>query len=356
MSWCTIESDPGVFTELIGEFGVKGVQVEELYSLDDASFAPMRPVYGLVFLFKWMPTPDDRPTLDAAECGGLFFAKQVVTNACATQALLSILLNREDVDIGETLSDFKAFTTGMTPDVCGELIGASPEIRTAHNSFARPEPFVMTSKVATEKDDVFHFLSYVSYGGMVYELDGLKAGPILIGEAGDDWIATVRPEIERRISAAAGDIHFNLMALVRNRKEAAEEVMAVASSRISRIEAKLASLDGGAAMDVEAADGDEGFALAEDADGLRAQLVEATTELSESKDIVSSEERKFEKWRVENERRKHNYLPFAVELLKQLSKAGKLDGLIEHAKERTQARVAAAEEKKKAEAEAGGSS
>lgn len=62
-------------------------------------------------------------------------------------------------------------------------------------------------------------------------------------------------------------------------------------------------------------------------------------ELSRLRLLIEEEERKRKRYQVESVRRKHNYLPLIVEMLKVLAKEGQLLPLYEKAKEKTRDRV-----------------
>ncbi|KAG1698543.1 Ubiquitin carboxyl-terminal hydrolase BAP1 [Nymphon striatum] len=244
-SWLELESDPGVFTLLLEDFGVQGIQVEEIYDLQKPIEGP---VYGFIFLFKWIEERRSRRKfLSAEECfvqdedivNSMFFAQQVVPNSCATHALLSVLLNCDTINLGETLTAFREYTSNMSPENKGFAIGNSPQLARAHNSHAKPEPQHLHEKshglsTSGRKMDAFHFVSYVPIKGHLFELDGLRPFPIDHGpwKSGQDWTEKFRNVITERLGIATRgepyhDIRFNLMAVVPDRRSGFESKLRI---------------------------------------------------------------------------------------------------------------------------------
>jgi ubiquitin carboxyl-terminal hydrolase L5 len=272
--------------------GVKDVEVTEIFDFASLALPPATPCYGLVFLFQWTKVRDERPVTDPADLPHLFFAHQTVQNACATQAVLSVLLNSTDaVDLGEFLTEFRSFTLELPADIRGEAIGESDRIRAAHNSFDPPDALdLKADRQGGRGGRAYHYVAYVPVGGRVYELDGLKPGPIDVGAVPSDgeWTALAADAIQSRIARfpQASELEFSLMSLNKSSLTVAREAIVAAEA-------------------------------AGDARGAAAARSE-----------VAALEQAAQRAKETNARRGHNYLPFIVELMRVLEREGRLDALL----------------------------
>ncbi|KAJ7025392.1 ubiquitin C-terminal hydrolase [Mycena alexandri] len=257
--FAVIESDPGVFTSLIRKLGIRGTELVELYDIEPWAVDHLNP-RGLVFCFMWRKDAHRPGDFDDPAAERVWFANQLSDDACASLAILNIALNCPDIDIGEELAGFRRETESMSPVMKGLAISSSPLIRTAHRAFARPpdlrgalysiatstlddaakkkknppivkkpppKPKAASSTVKVKKEEpdgeeAYHFIGYVPAYGKVWELDGLKSGPLEVGELSEEntsWMDVVRPALRMKMQKYGGaeggtNIRFSLLALV----------------------------------------------------------------------------------------------------------------------------------------------
>ena len=175
---------------------------------------------------------------------------------------MHILLNfdggeNENVQLGSVLENFKSFSQDLPADMRGLCLSNSLEIRQIHNEFGNIEEILAfgeededIGKDNKEKSkDPFHFVSFISKNGQIYELDGLRDAPLVhfveeememeMAEDGkgncssnssslsenkesenkkSEWTTKVLEIIKKRTRGNT-EIRFNLMAVVVDRRE-----------------------------------------------------------------------------------------------------------------------------------------
>lgn len=152
-----------------------------------------------------------------------------------------------------------------------------------HNSFSKTSPFSLDPSAVPDdaKEDAYHFITYLPAHGLLYELDGLQASPIMHApvEEGDGWLDAARETIQARIGTyPPGSVMFNLLA--------------VRADPVPRLKAQLAQ------------------------PGL------SEGERFQAQEQLAHEEAKRAKGAMENSLRRHNILPVVLELFKALADSG----------------------------------
>lgn len=103
----------GVFTTLTRKLGIKGLEVVEIYDIEPWAVDHLRP-RGLFFCFLWHKDHHRPSDFKDPAAERVWFANQLIDDACASQAILNVALNCPDIDIGEDLKNFRLETESMS--------------------------------------------------------------------------------------------------------------------------------------------------------------------------------------------------------------------------------------------------
>jgi len=236
----------------------------------------------------------------------------------------------------------------------GLALGNSEVVRQAHNSFRQQSSFDIEKDGDDKKGDAFHFVVYIQspVDNKVYELDGLKNGPVLVGDAPASglWYETASAEIQRRIqtyteaAATAGgedkvELRFNLMAIVGSKLAVAEKKMDLNRYLRQRVNISLVSQGEEVTLDDEVDDDDAPAEvpsfedlMEKDIDDLKKMVETCGTEIAKAQVVVDAEKKIREKWNKENALRRFDLVPLALAAMRNLARKKQLMAAFEKGK------------------------
>ncbi|CAG8486263.1 13353_t:CDS:10, partial [Cetraspora pellucida] len=248
--WVKLQSEPTLFTSLMYSLGVKGAKATEVFVLDQQdNFDDLGEIYGLVFLFKMIGDVSGdvkglhrdvkyEPINELPK--NVYFANQVVENACATLAVLNIVLNCPRLEIGQELKEFKEFTWELPPAANAWICNhKSPkfssnsqfDVKASDVLYKHPEEALVVEEVVITKKgrgkkiideavgEAYHYIAYVPVDGEAWQLDGLYPHPVSLGKYSNEkkWYEAARGAINERINGFfVEQIEYVLLAITKD--------------------------------------------------------------------------------------------------------------------------------------------
>ncbi|TLD33531.1 hypothetical protein PspLS_01208 [Pyricularia sp. CBS 133598] len=259
--WVELESDPA--SRKLPDSGFAGGLpfCEEIFSMDETEIAALRkPIYGFIFLFECDGVPISDEIVPPPS--NMWFAAQTASNSCATVALLNVLMNCDEVAMGDKVRKFKEETADMVLSHRGAYLSQDKFLRSTHNTFARRLDLMdadlgmmnqweernkrqnkgksgKRKRKALDPDSAKHYVGYIPHDGQLWELDGLDGGVICLGPYEGDWACAVIPHIQRKVEELG--LQANLLALSHNPLASVRQKLAANMACYEALQKKLAA-------------------------------------------------------------------------------------------------------------------
>jgi ubiquitin carboxyl-terminal hydrolase L3 len=195
--WIPLESNPAMLQAFSSKIGLEVEDGQPVFGdciALDKSMLPV-PCHALVFLFPWNATfgPAQKERKGAVEeiSPKLFFMKQKVNNACGSIAVMHTLINTSlagliNLKPGSFITRYYDASKDMSPADRGDYLGtAGNELKEASEAVASDVTVSQTVAPAATASVESHFICFVNVDDHVYELDGLKPGPLNHGKVSE---------------------------------------------------------------------------------------------------------------------------------------------------------------------------
>lgn len=219
--WLPLESNPDVFNQLGRMLGLPPrVEFYEIFGFDPEllSLVPS-PCHAALVCF---PLTDEyvegAKAATAVDANGVYFLRQTVPNACGTVALMHAHANLPaEARAGSEgwLVDFTTATAAKTPLQRAAALEEDEALAVKHNQMAEEgDTNVQSFDGSSAFNAVLHFVCYVCVGGTLYELDGLKQGPVAHGPCSPASLLQQSAQlVQKMLSSNADEIRVNMLAL-----------------------------------------------------------------------------------------------------------------------------------------------
>ena len=225
INWQCLESNPESLDDYIDKLGFDTTQFcfNDLFSTEQwAQDSISKPVLGILLVFPCNQSAYDFKKQQYEELvksgykiedQELFFLKQVALNSCGTVAIYHILTNLQG-EYKKLLKDdslvnkFKKDNFGKSVEQRSQAFNESKEIKESHVQAAQEGA---TTDII---ENTNHFISFIHFNGLLYEMDGAKEFPIIHRKTSrDTFLADACEEIQKFMVRDPENVNFSLICL-----------------------------------------------------------------------------------------------------------------------------------------------